>query len=99
MCVAGMQSGRSSWKWSGGSGVLGILTCAHLCTPQNIMPLSAPPCFERRKNPTPQCPPPAGMQMLMPVSWSPHAQPLPAGGGAAGRAAARLGRCGQERSP
>lgn len=41
MCVAGMQSGRSSWKWVAGSSVLGILTCAHLCTPQNIMPLSA----------------------------------------------------------
>lgn len=53
-----------------GSSVLGILTCAHLCAPQNIMPLSAAMFLSERKNPTPQCPPRLEVQMLMPVSWS-----------------------------
>lgn len=53
-----------------GSSRLGILTCAHLCALQNIMPLSAAMFLSERKNPTPQCPPRLEMQMLMPVSWS-----------------------------
>ena len=58
-----------------GSGVVGssglaTLTRAHLCAPQNIMPLSAAMFLSERRNPTPQCPPRLEVQMLMPVSWS-----------------------------
>ena len=91
VCVAGGQSGRSSWKWSGWIQQTGNTDlCTPLCPAEHHATVSRH-VFERAQEPHAAVPSAAGGADADARVLEPHAQPLPAGGDAAGRRAARLG--------